>query len=131
MPQSIAGRTILIVEDQADVQAIGRAILTRLGCRVDAVASALEAIAHIEEAEAPVDVVFSDIHLAGGMTGLDLAVLLRQRWPGIKTILTSGYPGPGDVRHRARDGGFPVLAKPYRTPQLAEAIRSLLEGEPA
>lgn len=132
MPQSIAGTHVLIVEDRADVQAIARAILVRLGCRVAAVASAREAIDRVAAAtaDAPIDVVFSDIHLLGEMTGLDLAAELRRRWPAIRTVLTSGTPGPVDVRQMARDGGYPVLPKPYRAQELAEAIRGLLQEPP-
>ena len=77
--------------------------------------------------EAGVDVVFADIHLPGGMSGLALAGELRQRWPAVKTILTSGFPGPGDVRGQARAGGYVVLAKPYRAQELAAALRGLLQ----
>jgi len=126
MSLSITGTRVLIVEDRPDVQAIAKAILTRLGCQVCAARTAEEAILVIAEDEASIDLVFADIKLPGGMSGIELAGELRRRWPGIKTILTSGFPGPGDVRAEAREGGFPVLPKPYRAQQLAEAIRRIL-----
>jgi CheY-like chemotaxis protein len=134
MPKSLTGTKVVVVEDRRDVQAIAQAILTRLGCQVSVVATARDALAAIDDAEgraeARFDVVFTDIQLPGGMSGLDLAATLRQRWPGIKTILTSGVAGPVDMRGLARAEGYPVLAKPYRPQQLAEAIRGLIQ-EPA
>ena len=55
-----------------------------------------------------------------GMGGVDLGRRIRERWPGLPVILTSGYSNTlaADARH-----GFPLIRKPYSLDELARAIR--------
>jgi len=126
MSRSPSGARVLVVEDRDEVQAIAVAILSRLSCHVRVAANARAALAAIEEGET-IDIVFADIRLPGGVSGLDLARTVRQRWPEIKILLTSGDPGTDDVRGAARADAFPLVAKPYRPGDLAGAIRQLFE----
>ena len=50
---------------------------------------------------------------------------MRERWPGLPVVLTSGYSHvlASDARH-----GFPVLHKPYSVEELARVLREALRG---
>jgi CheY-like chemotaxis protein len=66
------------------------------------------------------DLVFSDVLLSGGMGGLDLAREVGRRWPGLPVLLATGRPADTE------QVGFPVLRKPYATPELTRAVAALL-----
>jgi len=130
MPESISGTCVLLVEDREDVQAIAKMMLTRLGCSLVTVATAEAAIVVLENARSPIDVVFTDIHLAGEMSGYDLAKQITERWPKTRTIMTSGSANTQVIRGLARHEGYPVVAKPYRSNDLLGAIRQVLDRPP-
>jgi len=70
----------------------------------------------------PVDLLFTDVMMPGGVDGLGLARQARGIRPDLKILLTSGYVGDG-----ALDGGeFPLIAKPYEPGVLASKIRAAL-----
>jgi DNA-binding NtrC family response regulator len=54
------------------------------------------------------------------MSGLDLARKVRQHFPGLPVLLSSGYArATGEVYRE----GFDIIAKPYTADSLAEALR--------
>ena len=59
---------------------------------------------------------FSDVMMPNGMTGLELAREVRQRYPHIKIILASGFP--------QSDEEFAIVGKPYRLADLARRLRT-------
>ena len=67
---------------------------------------------------------FSDIALPGGYDGRDLAQEIIKLNRGIKVLLTTGVPDHAQDA-ALEHSGIPVLAKPYRYRELAEAIRSM------
>ena len=71
----------------------------------------------------PVDILFSDVVMSGGMTGFDLAVLARERRPGLQVVMTSGYTDPAMIRNGQIPGDTRWLAKPYSLEELEEALR--------
>jgi CheY-like chemotaxis protein len=121
------GETILVVEDNA---ALRRAVvlqLTTLGYQVRESENAAAAIADLERGE-PVDLLFADVVMPGKLDGYDLARAVRQRWPSIKIVLTSGFPGGNPDRGRTDVAGIPLLTKPYRRDALARTLREAIEG---
>jgi len=66
------------------------------------------------------DILFSDIIMPGNMNGLDLARSVRQHFPRLPILLTSGYAKSAAEVYR---DGFNIIAKPYDTDSLAEALR--------
>ena len=70
----------------------------------------------------PVDILFSDTVMPGGMNGVQLAVEARRLRPGLKVLLTSGYPRGSGVGAEIPDD-MPLLTKPYRREQLAAQLR--------
>ena len=70
-----------------------------------------------------VDLVFTDVVLPGDIDGVALALTVRQRYPHIPVLLTSGYARVLGARH-----GLPILRKPYELSALAQAIQDNLNA---
>ena len=81
----------------------------------------------ILEEHGPVDLLFTDVVMPGGMTGIDLAQLVAQRWPGTPVVLTSAYAQPELLRRGMAEGGQ-WLRKPHTAFDLARTLRQALDG---
>jgi signal transduction histidine kinase len=118
--------TILLVEDDANVLALGIELLTDLGYRVLTASHADGALDIIRRGD-PVDLIFSDVVMAG-KNGIQLAAEALELRPSVKILLTSGYPG-SHLAGRGEDvSHLPIIAKPYRQDELAGRIRQVIEG---
>jgi signal transduction histidine kinase/CheY-like chemotaxis protein len=115
-----AGR-ILLVEDNEQVGNLAETLLGELGHAVIRARSGPEAL-RLADSGAQFDVVFSDVVMPG-MTGLELAGVLKQRNPMLPIILTTGY---SDRITAAGAQGFPVVRKPYRMETIAVAVDQAL-----
>jgi CheY-like chemotaxis protein len=80
---------VLVVEDEFLVRMNALSLLEEAGFGVLEAASADEAIALLE-ARKDIRIVFTDINMPGSMDGLRLAHAIRNRWPPIELVLTSG-----------------------------------------
>lgn len=121
--------TILVVEDDSDVTEIVLSMLENAGYRVLTAANALAALS-ILESNRDVDLLFTDLVMPGGISGAELARTVRELYPNIKLLLTSGYTtAPDVVEEAARDGVLFVL-KPYRQRELLTTVRVVLDGRP-
>ena len=90
------------------------------GYAVIAVANADEAMKVLESRD-NVRTIFTDIDLPGSMDGLKLAAAVRDRWPPIHIIVTTGMRAP----HRAEiPANSAFIAKPYRRAEVLEAVHS-------
>jgi len=81
---------VLLVEDDPEVSALTRELLTSLGFAVVHVASAEAALGALANAR-DIDVVLTDIMMPGGVNGLQLAREIRRRHPGLPILVTTGY----------------------------------------
>jgi signal transduction histidine kinase len=119
------GETVLIVEDNAEVAEATCELIAALGYRTLYAADAETAL-KLLNSETHIDLVFSDVVLRGGMSGVDLGRETRRRRPVSRVLLTSGYAPdrPGGVE----PGEFPLLPKPYRRAELAKRLRLVLEA---
>jgi CheY-like chemotaxis protein len=114
---------ILLVEDDATVLALTYDVLAGLGYRVISATNAAEAL-ELVQADTEIDLLFTDVVMPGGVSGLGLARAARELRPGLRVLLTSGFVG----EDRAIDGReFPLLDKPYETAVLAGTLRKLLD----
>ncbi|HWA23659.1 MAG TPA: ATP-binding protein [Caulobacterales bacterium] len=112
-------RAVLMVEDDDAVAETVCAMLIDLGHDVTRARSVDEALDVLERGK-PFDIVFSDVIMPGGKSGIDLVRILKETKPGLPVLLTSGYSGSD-----ARDAGCPLLRKPYQIDDLREAISSV------
>jgi CheY-like chemotaxis protein len=109
---------VLLVEDDKEVSALTREMLSSLGFSVTHVTGAEAALGALANARA-IDVVLSDIMMPGGVSGLELAREIKVRHPNLPVILTTGYV---EAAARMQDGEFHLLLKPYSVEALANAL---------
>jgi PAS domain S-box-containing protein len=122
----VVGGTILVVEDNADVRTVVVAQLRGLGYSVIEAEDAASAINFLK-AKQPVDLMFTDVVMPGGVTGIELGRLAKEIYPGLKVLYTSGF-AEASLRNTAqydavRDN---LLTKPYRLGDLAKKMREIL-----
>ncbi len=125
------GETILVVEDDERVRRLTVVRLGELGYRVREARTGMEALALLanKSVAREIDLVFSDLVMPGGMSGLDLLRAARALCPDCRFLLTSGYAeelvdqGPVGAQY------VRLLHKPYRQVELALAVRQTLDDD--
>jgi signal transduction histidine kinase/ActR/RegA family two-component response regulator len=116
------GYRVLLVEDNDDVGAFSTELLEDLGYTVRRVAEANAALAILAANEFAVDLVFSDV-IMPGMNGVELAGIIRERYPGLPVVLTSGY---SNVLAENAHHGFELIQKPYSVESLSRVLRKAI-----
>ena len=122
--------TVLVVEDDPDVLDIAVATLTDLGYRILVAYDGVEAMAILERDE-PIDLLFTDIVMPYGISGIQLARQARKLRQDIKILLTSGYTMQTLSADYGAEKEFTIIGKPYRQAELAEHVRRALRGRDA
>lgn len=112
--------TVLIAEDEALVRLCAADVLAGHGFNVVEAASAAQALSQLQ-ARSHLDVLFTDVNMAGELDGIALARRVRARWPRSVILITSGCHRP-DIDHRL--GHF--VPKPYEPDDVARTIRGLI-----
>ncbi len=111
----MAKPVVLVVEDNPMSRATAVEIFQELGFTVFDAYNGHHALALLE-ARPEIGLLFIDVRMPG-MSGPELAEVVRQRRPDIKVVLTSGYVGEEDVPK-----GFTFVPKPWRMDQVARAF---------
>lgn len=119
--------TILLVEDDELVRRYASSQLEALGYRVIEAANGAAAL-ELVHTEADIDLLFTDVVMPGGMSGLQLAEAARAERPTIRVLYTSGYAENVIVHHGRLDAGLRLLRKPYRLADLARHVRDALDA---
>ena len=123
------GETILVVEDRPDVRKLARRILSRLGYQVLEAHDGQSALTLLQEQPA-VDLMLADVVLPGRISGVALAREASQRHPDLKILYTSGYAAGMAVDAYGPDQPIRLIKKPFHKHELAEIVRSTLDGVP-
>ncbi|HYZ49148.1 MAG TPA: PAS domain S-box protein [Sphingomonas sp.] len=110
------GLKVLLVEDNEQVSEFARHLLEDLGCDVISAASGEDALEKLDGARS--DIVFSDIVMPG-LSGMELAQRIRERYPHLPVVLASGY---SEDMVKVGPGAFELVRKPYGRGDLAEAF---------
>lgn len=113
-------RKVLVVDDEEDLANLAEALLCNEGLDVVVANSAMEALRILEQDDG-IDAIFTDIMMPG-MTGLQLADAVRDMYPRVKIVLTSGYTLPALLADRQRQYLF--APKPYRIDTVMKLLRS-------
>jgi PAS domain S-box-containing protein len=110
---------ILVVEDNKEVGEFATQLLSELGHETRLATNADEALRLLDTQADQFDLVFTDVVMPG-MSGIDLGLAIRTRWPQLRVVLTSGYSHvlAQDGRH-----GFELLHKPYSVESLTRILR--------
>jgi PAS domain S-box-containing protein len=120
-----ARETILVVEDDDRVRRLTITRLKMIGYQVLEASDGSKALDILGQ-DQPVDLVFTDLVMPGGISGRQVAARARELKPGIKVLLTSGYAEElvhGDELEREQ---LKVLRKPYHQAELAAVLREVL-----
>jgi PAS domain S-box-containing protein len=116
--------TVLIVEDEPDLMRAAADLFRALGFEVLTAGEGKDAIDILERTD-NIGLVFTDVIMPNGMSGIELARQTRRRWPKIKSILASGYPLPALKAEHGNIDDFPFVSKPYRLSDIARKLRTL------
>lgn len=127
-PRPPAGETLLVVEDDSMVRDFVVRQLERFGYRTFSAGNGAEALAVIDRGD-PIDLLLTDVMLAGNMTGKQLAVEAERRRPGLKIAYMSGYTENAILHHGRLDPGVTLLSKPFRAADLERVVREMLAGD--
>jgi PAS domain S-box-containing protein len=117
--------TVLVVEDNPDVRETTLQRVEGLGYVVEEAPNGPEAVKILEK-RPDIALVFSDVVMAGGMSGYDVGRWVKERKPEIKVLLTSGFAP--EVAQSGQEGEFRVLRKPFSRAELARALSDTLYG---
>lgn len=126
-PMIGGGETILLCEDDENVRAYSAQVLRDLGYRVVEADSGPAALALLDRAAPPVDLLFTDVVLPGGMSGADLAREAQGRTPALPVLFTTGYARNALIHHGRLDPGVQLLTKPFTFEDLANRVRTMLD----
>ncbi len=122
----VGNETILLVEDEDRVRAFVRTVLSRYGYHVVEMATAEEALAVLADERDTIDLLLADVMLVG-ISGIDLAQRARQRRPGLRVALMTGYSS--DIGN-ALPPETPLLQKPFTASALLTHVRQALVSRP-
>lgn len=117
----LEGRRVLLVEDEAMIAMLLEDMLGDLGCKVVGPAYAIAPALELAGGDAPIDVAILDVNVAGRPV-YEVADMLRARQ--VPMVFSTGY---GETGLRDVDRNVPVLGKPFRAKELAEALQAALQ----
>ncbi len=124
-PARRGSETVLLVDDEAVIRNVGRAILQRQGYQVILAEDGLEAVEIYRRERGRIDLVILDLTMPR-LSGLDTLRQLVQLDPGAAVLLSSGYSAE-QLPEVGKEGVLGFVNKPYRPQDLTEAVRSALD----
>ena len=120
--------TILVVEDNDLLAASVAGMLREQGYRVLTAPNGASAL-HLLDMEPPVDLLFTDVGLPGGMNGRQLADEARKRRPDLLVLFTTGYTRNAIIHQGRLDPGVEFIGKPFTTNALIGKVQRLLDAQ--
>ena len=126
---SRAGRTILLVEDEADVRIVAAGALRELGHRVLEVSDGAAALRVLHgDLGSCIDILVTDVGLPGSLNGRQIADAARERRPGLPVLFITGFAGAALEGRLAP--GMEVITKPFGLTILAARVHDLMTERP-
>jgi PAS domain S-box-containing protein len=120
--------TILLVQDDPAVHRVTARILEAQGYRVLSASSGPGALRMIEDGTEPVDLLLTDVVLAGGMNGVALAERVRGQRPSLPILFASGYTSDVSLVHGLLERGVTLAQKPFTAESLGAKVREALRS---
>jgi len=121
--------TILLVEDDADVNRFSCEVLREQGYRVISAGDGPTALEKLE-AEPTIQLLFTDVVLPARMNGRQLADEVLRRRPDIKVLFATGYTRNAIIHQGRLDADVELLTKPFTADALCRKVRQILDGRP-
>jgi CheY-like chemotaxis protein len=119
--------SILLVEDEASLRQVVAKGLRLLGYRVLEAENGQTAMKLWQENSQQIDLLFSDMRMPEGLTGLDLAEKLKKENPNLKVIISSGYHMEIAGEGKPSSGDIVFFQKPFEFEALSKKIRDCLD----
>jgi two-component system cell cycle sensor histidine kinase/response regulator CckA len=119
--------TILLVEDEPAVRRVAVRLLEAQGYHVVSTSSGEEALRVIEDGREPIDLLLTDVVLAGGMSGPVLADRVRALKPELKVLFASGYTKDVTILKGLQEHTIALVQKPFTAESLGEKVRQVLD----
>ena len=113
-------KVVLVVDDEPSMLNIASSLLSDLGFQVITASNALDGKNILKKTS--VNLVISDIIMPGEMNGITFASYIKENFPTVKIILTSGFPGHLHKDEDEELKQFPFIEKPYKTKDLEEIV---------
>ncbi len=113
-------KVILLVEDQLSVRKLVSEILHGASFEVVSASSGQDAIKAFNQHRKPIDLLITDLDLAGGMTGVDVAEQLLSIRPDLRVLMMSGSP-----MEPAIPSSVHFVRKPFTPARLVDRVRQL------
>jgi signal transduction histidine kinase/ActR/RegA family two-component response regulator/HAMP domain-containing protein len=129
-PVAGGNETLLVVEDEPVLREMAQMILEECGYRVILANNGKEALDVWERHQNSIDLLFTDMVMPAGMSGMELAHQLIAKRKDLRIVFASGYTVDDistDFLTRNNDARF--LQKPYTRNNLARAVREALDGD--
>ena len=123
--------TILVVEDEPEVRRLTGMILVKTGYKVLEAADGPEALALWREHRAEIDLLYTDMVMPGGLSGIDLAQRVLADKPRVKVIITSGYNIEMPDLSKATESSLACLPKPSPAATLISMTQKCLQRKRA
>jgi two-component system, cell cycle sensor histidine kinase and response regulator CckA len=120
---------ILVMDDDASLNAIASEMLQHLGYRVETVRDGAEAVGAYQKALAagePFTAVITDLTVPAGLGGKETVRLLLDLHPQAKVIVSSGYANAPVMSDYARYGFKGVIPKPYKLTELSRTLQKVI-----
>jgi signal transduction histidine kinase len=128
MPRAKPNEVILLVEDGDGVRGYAKDVLEDLGYWVIEAANSEEAMRRVAK-KPRIDLLFTDVVLPGA-NGRELADQIKQLYPHVPVLYTTGYTRNAIVHQGRLDPDIHLLNKPYTQQDLARRVRELLDARP-
>ncbi len=121
------GETLLLVDDEPIIREMWGEILDEVGYRVLCAADGDEALSVLEECSGKADLVILDLVMPH-MGGKETFIRIKERYPDMMVLVSSGYSENGEVREMIEGGADGFIQKPYQIRMVTAKIREMLEG---
>jgi PAS domain S-box-containing protein len=127
--QAHGAETILLVEDEPAVRRVTSKMLEAQGYRVVSASGGEEALRIVEDARELIDLLLTDVVLAGGMNGGVLAERARTLRPALRVLFASGYTSDMTILHGLLEHGVTLAHKPFTSESLGQKVREVLDAK--
>jgi CheY-like chemotaxis protein len=118
---------VLLAEDEQVVRRLVKEMLERLGYSVLVASNGAEALAQLDEHADRVDLLLTDVVMPG-MSGRELAGIVRRRCPKARVLFMSGYAEDAVESQGVLQPGAQLLEKPFTATNLGAKVRAVLDG---
>jgi two-component system, NtrC family, response regulator AtoC len=113
---------ILVVDDEANMRMILRAMLTREGYHVDEAADGIAALAALERSGGAVHVIITDLRMPG-LDGMGLLSRVVAEYPGRPVVMITAHGSVDTAVEAMKVGAFDFVTKPFDAGDLRAVVQ--------